>query len=135
MTGFPNPYMEPRKPSKGEKMQEYVSYVQMLARLYPSFRKLIGVKDESEIDSDRTRGVIMDMLFRLMSGGWFKGKRTQILGWVGVLGTVAYAFVGWLIGDVDFWGMLNTLKDNWELIAGGYLAIFVGDKIDDAKKT
>lgn len=130
---IPNPYMEPRKKSKGERYQEYISYVQMLARVYPSLCKLIGIKS-SEIDSDASRGAIMDMLFKVMTGGWLKGKRTQVTGWVMVLGTVAYGVVQWLVGDIDFWAMLNLLKDNWEPIVLGYLAVFVGDKIDAAKK-
>ncbi len=76
----------------------------------------------------------MDMLFKMMSGGWLKGKRTQVTGWAMVLGTVAYSVVLWLVGDVDFWGMLNTVKDNWPAVVAGYLAIFVGDKVDELKK-
>ena len=131
---IPNPYMEKRKPSKGEKMQEYVSYVLMLARWYPGFRKLLGVRYAEELDSDRVRGEIMDMLVKMMGGGWFKGYRTQLLGMATVLGAVLYAVVQWMVGDVDFWGMLNVLKDNWEALVLGYGAIFVGDKIDNLKK-
>lgn len=133
MGEFPNPYREPRKKSKGEKLVELTNYVVMLAKWQPGFRKLIGVKSAQELDSDRVRGGIMDILFKIMSGGWFKGKRTQILGWTAVLGTVLNGVVLWLVGDADFWGMLNTIKDNWPLIFAGYMAIFVGDKVD-AKK-
>lgn len=75
----------------------------------------------------------MDMLFKVMAGGWFKGYRTQLLGWAMVLGTVCYGVVQWLVGDVDFWGMLNIVKDNWPAVMAGYMAIFLGDKVD-AKK-
>lgn len=131
---FPNPYLEKRKISKGEKQQQIVSYVLMLARWYPGFRKLLGVRYAEELDSDRVRGAIMGDLMKIMAGGWFKGYRTQILGWATVMGTVLYAVVQWMVGDVDFWGMLAVFKDNWEALVAGYGLVFVGDKIDEAKK-
>lgn len=79
-------------------------------------------------------GDLYGFLYNVFMGGWFKGKRTQVLGYATLLGTVAYAFVQWAVGDMNLQQVFAMLKDNWPALAAGWGMIFVGDKIDAVKE-
>lgn len=74
------------------------------------------------------------LLYNIFMGGFLRGYRTQLLGWVMLVGSVIWAFVQWSVGDVPTATLFDLLKEKWPLIVAGYGTIFVGDKIDDLKK-
>ncbi len=78
-------------------------------------------------------GDLYGMLYNVFMGGWFKGKRTQVMGYATLLGTIAWAVVQWAVGDATLQDVFTMLKDNWEALAAGWGLIFVGDKIDAVK--
>lgn len=69
----------------------------------------------------------MQKMISILSGGWAKGYRTQLLG-IGVLyGTV----VAWAVGDMSLADLVDKLPG---LVTGAGL-VFVGDKLDSVKKS
>jgi len=71
------------------------------------------------------RKIRMDKLLYLLTGGFLRGYRTQVLGYVAVLGTLA----AWAVGDMSLADLVNKMP----MLLGGAGLITVGDKINDAK--
>ena len=68
----------------------------------------------------------MENLAWLISGGFAKGYRTQVLGVTTALSAVAL----WAVGDMS----LANLLGNLPIALGGLGLVALGAKVDDAKK-
>lgn len=73
------------------------------------------------------------VFYNMVMGGWWKGKRTEVLGYATLLGTLAYMVVEWTVGDKTLIQVLEWAKDNWEQIALGYGMVFVGERMKAVK--
>ena len=68
----------------------------------------------------------MENLARLVSGGFAKGYRTQVLGVTTALSAVAL----WAVGDMSLADLLGKLP----IVLGGLGLAALGAKVDDAKR-
>lgn len=66
----------------------------------------------------------------LISGGWAKDYRTQLMGIGLAVSGVWNAFVAWAVGDVSLMDMLLQIQANWPSIVSGLAIWFVGDKLN-----
>lgn len=71
----------------------------------------------------------------ILSGGWAKNYRTQLVGLVTALVGILTALQNWALGDASFVDLLKSIGENWGPIVAGLAIWFAGDKVNAAVGT
>lgn len=96
--------------------------------------ELRALANEGALTSLQGEKSKMDMLMKIMMGGWIPdGKRTQWTAFGVALSAIIVSFFQMGAGEMSAQAFFQLVAEKWEVLAGAYIAYFVGEKIDNKK--